>query len=207
MVYKGLCGKIKVLVVYSRSYSFESHINAVVDDEVSFRQSLSPALAGSGTVFLVHVGSFSRELDSWLKHTCQSGAIVGIADDNPGIENMLTYTGVGVHGYFNAYMAAPHYAQMIRLLKNGQSWFPPELLKQAFKLARSAMPSEIRLDSLTQREREIAYAVAKGKNNKVIADECNITERTVKAHLTHIFKKLDIKDRVSLAVYLNQPHT
>jgi DNA-binding CsgD family transcriptional regulator len=49
--------------------------------------------------------------------------------------------------------------------------------------------------------------VAEGKNNKLIADQCNISERTVKSHLTHIFKKLDIKDRVSLVVYLNQAST
>jgi DNA-binding NarL/FixJ family response regulator len=193
-----------VLIVYSRSRSFEDHINTVVDSEVSFRSMLSPAVACPGDVYLVHAASFSRELASWLVNTCRTGAVVGIADDNPGIENMLTYTEMGVHGYFNGYMAAPHYDQMLRLLKNGQSWFPPALLSQAFGLARAAMPNVIQLERLTEREREIALAVAKGKNNKLIADECNITERTVKSHLTHIFKKLDIKDRVSLVVYLNQ---
>lgn len=193
-----------MLVVYSRSRSFEDHINTVVDSEVSCRSVLSPAVASSGNVYLVHAESFSHELSPWLETTCKRGVVIAIADDNPKIENMLTYTEAGVHGYFNAYMANPHYAQMIRLLANGQSWFPPSLLSQAFDLARSAIPNVIHLDNLTIREREIALAVAKGKNNKLIADECNITERTVKSHLTHIFKKLDIKDRVSLVVYLNQ---
>jgi len=193
-----------VLVVYSRSRSFEDHINNVVDSEVSCRSVLSPAVAIPGNVYLVHAKSFSRELASWLETTCKKGVAIGIADDSPKIEDMLTYTQVGVHGYFNTYMATPHYAQMIRLLANGQSWFPPPLLSQAFDLARSAIPNVVQLENLTLREREIAMAVAKGKNNKLIADECNITERTVKSHLTHIFKKLDIKDRVSLVVYLNQ---
>ena len=193
-----------VLVVYSRSRSFENHINNVIDSEYSCRSTLSPAVAIPGNVYLVHAASFSRELSSWLETTCSKDAVIGIADDNPQIENMLTYTKIGAHGYFNAYMAAPHYTQMIRLLTNGQSWFPPPLLGQVLDLARSAMPNVVQLKKLTKREREIALAVAKGKNNKLIADECKITERTVKSHLTHIFKKLDIKDRVSLVVYLNQ---
>ena len=196
-----------MLVVYSQSRSFEAHISTVVDGEVNFRSVLSPAVACPGDVYLVHAASFPRELSSWLVSACKSGAVIGIADDSPGIEHMLTYTEAGVHGYFNAYMAPPHYAQMIRLLKNGQSWFPPSLLNQAFDLARTAMPNVIQLETLTEREREIALAVAKGMNNKLIADECNITERTVKTHLTHIFKKLDVKDRVSLVVYMNQANS
>jgi len=193
-----------MLVVYSRSSSFEDHINAVVDSEFSCRSMLSPAVAIPGNVYLVHASSFTRELSSWLETTCKKGVVIGIAEDNPQIENMLTYTDVGVHGYFNAYMAAPHYDQMIRLLANGQSWFSPPLLSQVFDLARAAIPNVINLEMLTKREREIALAVAEGKNNKLIANECKITEGTVKSHLTHIFKKLDIKDRVSLVVYLNQ---
>lgn len=193
-----------MLVVYSRSRSFEDHINSVVDCEFSCRSTLSPAVAIPGNVYLVHARSFSRELSAWLETSCKKGVVIAVADDNPRIEDMLTYSDIGVKGYFNAYMAAPHYAQMIRLLANGQSWFPPPLLSQVFALARAAIPNVMSLEKLTKREREIALAVAKGKNNKLIANECEITERTVKSHLTHIFKKLDIKDRVSLVVYLNQ---
>lgn len=196
-----------MLVVYSRSHSFNDHINAVVDSEVGFRSALSPAVACPGNVYLVHAASFSRELPSWLATTCKTGAVLGIADDNPNIEKMLASTEAGVRGYFNAYMAAPHYAQMIRLLEHAQSWFPPALLKEAFDLARAAIPNVVRLEKLTKREREIALAVAEGNKNKQIAEECSISERTVKSHLTHIFKKLDIKDRVSLVVYLKQTGT
>lgn len=196
-----------MLVVYTKSRSFENHIGSVVDDEISYRSSLTPAVAAADCVYLVHAPSFNRELHSWLAATSKKGAVIGVADDNPFVERMLACTEDGVRAYFNSYMAAPHYTQMLRLMANGQSWFPPLLLGQVFELARKAAPKKsnvIHLEKLTKREREIAMAVAEGKNNKLIADECNITERTVKSHLTHIFKKLDIKDRVSLVVYLNQ---
>ena len=193
-----------MLVVYSHCSSFEDHIKPLANGEVTIRTVLSPAVAWPGSVYVVHAPSFAREIPGWLENTRKTGAVVAIADDKPDVESMLRFTRAGVNAYFNSYMAAPHYTQMIRLLTGGHSWFPPTLLNQVFELARTAIPNGDRLDKLTERERQIALAVAEGKNNKLIADECNITERTVKSHLTHIFKKLDIKDRVSLVVYLKQ---
>jgi len=57
-----------------------------------------------------------------------------------------------------------------------------------------------RLADLTQREREIAALIGNGESNKQIARQLSITERTVKAHLTGIFRKLGIADRLRLAL-------
>lgn len=65
-------------------------------------------------------------------------------------------------------------------------------------------PAEPILNGLTQREREIAQMVASGESNKIIARHLNITERTVKAHLTTIFQKLHMHDRLQLALYVNR---
>lgn len=62
------------------------------------------------------------------------------------------------------------------------------------------------LDSVSKREREVISLVAKGLTNKAIAKELNITEKTVKAHLTNIFSKLGIKDRLQLALYAKDRH-
>ncbi|MGC2459110.1 MAG: response regulator transcription factor [Gallionellaceae bacterium] len=58
------------------------------------------------------------------------------------------------------------------------------------------------LANLTEREQEIATLVGKGENNKQIAQRLAITERTVKAHLTEIFRKLNIEDRLKLALII-----
>lgn len=57
-----------------------------------------------------------------------------------------------------------------------------------------------RLADLTRREREIAELIGNGESNKQIARELTITESTVKAHLTEIFRKLGIADRLKLAL-------
>lgn len=59
------------------------------------------------------------------------------------------------------------------------------------------------LENLTQREQEIATLVGIGESNKQIAHRLSITERTVKAHLTEIFRKLDVADRLKLALIVN----
>lgn len=59
------------------------------------------------------------------------------------------------------------------------------------------------LHELTQRQREVAEMVSQGANNKQIANILNITDRTVKAHLTAIFEKLGVSDRLQLALYVN----
>jgi DNA-binding NarL/FixJ family response regulator len=58
------------------------------------------------------------------------------------------------------------------------------------------------LDRLTQREYDIAMCAGKGVSNKHIAKACGITERTVKAHLSEIYNKLGITDRIHLALIL-----
>ena len=59
---------------------------------------------------------------------------------------------------------------------------------------------------LTQREREIAILIGNGENNKQIARRLTIAEGTVKAHLTEIFRKLDITDRLKLALLVTSTH-
>ena len=54
---------------------------------------------------------------------------------------------------------------------------------------------------LTRRERELVALVAAGASNKEIAERLSIAERTVKAHLTSIFRKLGVSSRLHLAVY------
>lgn len=61
-----------------------------------------------------------------------------------------------------------------------------------------------KLEMLTNREKEILEQVAKGLSNRKISEELFITEHTVKKHINHIFKKLNIKDRTEAALYWNK---
>ncbi|MBL4743217.1 MAG: response regulator transcription factor [Cycloclasticus sp.] len=60
------------------------------------------------------------------------------------------------------------------------------------------------LASLSSRENDVANMIRDGKSNKIIAASLDISERTVKAHLTSVFKKLNVSDRLHLAIYIKE---
>lgn len=64
--------------------------------------------------------------------------------------------------------------------------------------------NQLLVESLTERERQMAQAVARGLRNRQIAIEFGISEETVKKHLATIYGKLAIDGRVALAVHVLQ---
>ncbi len=77
------------------------------------------------------------------------------------------------------------------------------LLAEALRNQRSA-PTTPDIQSLTQREREILQQLAAGLSNKLIARKLDITEGTVKVHVKHLLKKLNLRSRVEAAVWAVQ---
>jgi DNA-binding NarL/FixJ family response regulator len=68
--------------------------------------------------------------------------------------------------------------------------------------AAAAKPAPDRLAALTAREREIVRLIVAGASNKQVASELDISERTVKGHLSNIFQKLGVEDRLKLVLYV-----
>lgn len=79
----------------------------------------------------------------------------------------------------------------------------------ATALRRPTAPTFSKLDSLTNREREILELIAKGMSNKLIARELDISDGTVKVHVKHLLKKLGLRSRVEAAVWMvnHEQHT
>lgn len=91
--------------------------------------------------------------------------------------------------------------QAIRTVAAGELAFSDTLAQQVL----STMVAETReqpgsMHRLSDRERQIAYGVARGLKNKQIADELGISENTVKRHMQSIFHKTGARDRLELAV-------
>jgi DNA-binding NarL/FixJ family response regulator len=74
----------------------------------------------------------------------------------------------------------------------------PEILHQALRSKEKNEASQLaEQDILTERETEVLEMVADGARNKEIAYKLKITERTVKAHLSHIYQKLAVDSRAA----------
>jgi len=196
------------LIVFSVSRSFEQFLNHHLDIAFECSKELLAPSDDSDQLYLLHISGMELECYEWLlKHVSGKPLRVGVCSDLPNIREMLECVRLGAKAYCNSHMATLHYHQMLQLVENGQSWFPPEMLDETFKLAQQAANPSInheQLEILTAREKDIALAVGEGKSNRQIADLFDISEPTVKSHLTSVFKKLELKDRVGLVLYLKQ---
>jgi DNA-binding NarL/FixJ family response regulator len=99
------------------------------------------------------------------------------------------------------------------VVQRGEIWIArgvvPLLLKRMTSLARdrpdtSGSGPDNPFESLANREREVAELVSIGASNKEIAMGLSITEATVKAHLTSVFRKLKVSDRLRLALFVTE---
>ena len=92
----------------------------------------------------------------------------------------------------------------IRMVSAGELAFSDELARQVVNTlahdSSSFAPRQGSLHRLSDRERQIAHAVARGMKNRDIAGQLNISENTVKRHLQSIFGKTGARDRLELAV-------
>ncbi|MBI3919373.1 MAG: response regulator transcription factor [Betaproteobacteria bacterium] len=102
--------------------------------------------------------------------------------------------------------------QVLNVTSTGGVWVTrtlvPRLVSELRRYAQAARPGaakkeDDKLRSLTQREKDIVTLIVSGSTNKQVAEALDITERTVKGHLSNIFQKLDVPDRLKLVLYVN----
>lgn len=139
-----------------------------------------------------------------------------VGSDWPEI-NQITALTSGAAGYCDESEAPPLLRQSIEHILKGELWIQrllvPKVIGSLVKMKSSPVEplnksqfsaSKQLIQTLSARELDVAKMILAGKNNRTIASTLNISERTVKAHLTSIFKKLDIPDRLHLAVFIKE---
>jgi DNA-binding NarL/FixJ family response regulator len=113
--------------------------------------------------------------------------------------------GLGIKGYCHV-MSVPSLLIDVNLaVSSGGLWIGAELLTRMMQLTwqiAGKSSADVKLKKLSNRELEVADAVMQGRSNKEVARMLDITERTVKAHLGVIFEKLEVRDRLQMALSL-----
>ena len=133
-----------------------------------------------------------------------------LLSDKPNEEEGLTFLKLGIVGYANTYISAERLAEATRVVSSGAVWLGQKVMQRlildSYNRAKEKAASESgeKLKSLTSREREIANLVAQGQSNLEIAFNLDISERTVKAHLSSIYEKTKTGSRLNLALLINR---
>jgi len=131
-------------------------------------------------------------------------------------EDLATAMLAGADGYLLKTVETEQLCDSIESVLAGECVISPDMMTKFVAAFRSKGPSlqgvsdtmlpqpvgeNAAIETLSTREREILVLIARGDSNKLIARELVIAETTVKVHVQHIFRKLNLTSRVQVAVY------
>mgnify|MGYP001135546236 FL=1 len=118
------------------------------------------------------------------------------------VEYLLKAVDIGVDGYILKDSESAELKKAISLVLSGESYIQPSLIPALNSRLVARDVDKEKIESLTRREMEVLIQVANGMFNKEIATVLNISERTVKNHISNIFKKIEVSDRTQAAVFV-----
>jgi DNA-binding NarL/FixJ family response regulator len=117
-------------------------------------------------------------------------------------EYLIETMQIGASGYILKDSDSASFFKAIRDANSGESYIQPKLAAELIKEFNKPRGSRIKKENeLTQREYEVIALIADGLNNKDIAERLFISEKTVKNHVSNIFRKINVSDRTQAAIY------
>jgi DNA-binding NarL/FixJ family response regulator len=185
-----------------------THETCLVDED----QPLAAALASfKDGLVLADLAADDMRIPGRLERLCEvhpdKRVIAAYASLSPA--HAVELFEAGVRGYCNRYIRAELLEEVVRVVSAGEVWVGEQLMSgllRALPRAVNAIASDDPLLApLTDRERDVIPFIVNGMPNKVIARELEITERTVKAHVSSVLHKLGVADRMQLALKLTRP--
>lgn len=117
------------------------------------------------------------------------------------VEYLLKAVDIGVNGYLLKDSESAELKKAILSVVNGEDYIQPSLIPVLNAKMIDRDKENEKLEKLTKREIQVLKLLSIGKLNRQVAEEMKISERTVKNHVSSIFKKIEVKDRTQAAVF------
>lgn len=168
----------------------------IIEKEMKYAETL---------VILHHLNDFKDDIEYFIKQIQEYKNIYLIALSNtPTNLEGCKLLRLGYKSYLHSISNYQILKSAIESVITGNIYLYPELMQ--FLISQVGITQENKkdknLDILTPKEMEVLNLVAKGYSNSKISKELDIAEVTVKKHIGSMFQKLDVKDRLSLALIL-----
>lgn len=167
------------------------------------------ALNGMFDMILLHRLMIDNAICSEIRRLAPSSRLF-LLSDQPDHEEGLAFLKLGIVGYANTYISPERLKEALHVIGSGGVWLGQKVIQQLILEAHpngkgtGAHDTNQLLAVLSPMEHRVAELVARGRTNLEIAAELDIVERTVKAHLTSIYCKMHVGNRLSLALLINQ---
>lgn len=117
------------------------------------------------------------------------------------VEYLLKAVDIGIDGYLLKDSCYDELKEAIDVIISGNTYIQPSLLPALNESMEDYALDKEKIEWLTKRKLDVLRLISKGCSNKKISDELTISERTVKNHISHIFRKIDVEDRTQAAVF------
>jgi DNA-binding NarL/FixJ family response regulator len=177
------------------------------ESDVDLNAATLPEVASNGAVDLVLLG---RRNDQRLFDD-----MAGLKASRPGLKIIVTGSGnddetilkalaAGAKGYVDEAASPSEFAEAIRIVHRGSVWAPRRVLSLFIERVTSLPGRHFVFGSrvtFTVREKEVLELLASGRSNKEIGSALGMAERTVKAHVAKLMRKVGVKNRISLSVH------
>lgn len=156
---------------------------------------------------LDHLEPAKPQID-WLKNNYPDVKFVVLSHIPIANEAMMSLSS-GAKAYVNVHAGPETFKQIASVVMEGGVWLGEDLMQFLIlalgqnKSNQDRAKAALWKEKLSLREIEVVEHVARGASNKVVARELGISDRTVKAHLTAIFEKLNVPDRLKLVLLVS----
>jgi DNA-binding NarL/FixJ family response regulator len=165
-----------------------------------------PELAGAEGVDIVLLGSRTGQnlfdVMAGLKASRPDLRIL-VSGSGADDETILKAVAAGAKGYVDEAATPAEFIQAIRIVHSGSVWAPRRVLSMFIERV-TTHPGRIfpagRV-TFTDREKEVLELLVAGRSNKEIGSALNIEERTVKAHVAKLMRKVGVQNRIALSVH------
>jgi DNA-binding NarL/FixJ family response regulator len=139
--------------------------------------------------------NFVRELSV----SCRGVRFLALSPDGD-IQRISSLCEAGIHGCVCFSSPFSELVRGLRKVLDGDLFFDQGVSDGLPEVLSRINEGALLLRGLTAREREVVYLVSQGFSNQQIAREMVLSEKTVKNHISHILRKLDLKDRTQVAI-------
>ena len=191
------------IILLSDDLALVSHWQRAIDKVPLLVESVEELQKIESSLIIMNVSSCAPNCFELIEALKERANKVLVLHRTPTLSTAKEFLKYGADGYGNAMMKEHFLQSALYTIEEGMVWLHPEITSAMItELPDSKAQNSHLLDELTSREKEVAHLLKNGDTYKRVAEALNITPRTVKAHAGHIYSKLNIKDRLALALLL-----
>ena len=174
----------------------ELELSSILLSEIGNRQEMDLALLRSnGSANLFDIMATIKACRPDLRIV-----VMGLGMDE---ESILKVVAAGAKGYVDAAADAREFEQALRAVSDGSVWAPRKVLSLFIERVSNSpggfFPPGGK--ALSNREKEVLQMLVESRSNKEIGNYLGITERTVKAHVASLMRKVGVQNRIELSVH------